>query len=199
MLCQHSATSMVERRNDAFLQGSVTKCTLEDFEVTYAKLKELGPEELKHRLVALKEIQKTVDDVKAAMTREAKTLIQENSRNSLDKEKRQGGNLLSLPRLFPAICKVDRIAGYQDVLSSNEKLKTYPEEGKAKSGKSKKKHLRRISQKDGTLCINCQMEAMHETSWLPQLEGAKTTGNIPRRGRKAEKVVLPELKVSKYQ
>ena len=190
---------MVEKRNESFLQSNVNKCTLEDFELTYWQLKELGPEEVKHRLVALREIQKSLEEAKLAMTKEAKPFIQGNSRNTFDlKERRKGGEFLSLPRLFPTICKVDRISGYKDTLSNKEQMNMYPEEGQVKRAKSKRKNLHRISQKDGKMCLNCKMETINEKPWLPQLNDVKAAGKVSREGAKKEKIVLPEIKLSKY-
>ena len=176
----------------------MTKCTLEDIDLTYAKLKELGTEELKNRLSALRGIQKLAEETDVGMTRETKTLIQDNSGNIFDlREKRNGGDYLSLPRLIPDI--VDRVAGYKEILSNNKQLKMYPEEKKKKGGKTKKKHVRRFSQNNRKMCLNCQIDTMPKHTWLPQLEDVKTVGKVSKAGADKEEIVLPAIKVSKYQ
>lgn len=191
-------TSIDEKEIDPFMLGKVTKCTLEDFELTYWKLKQLGPEEVKTRLNALRELQTAVKEMKHRV-REVDAVFPDGKKNSFDLQgKRNSNEFLSLPCIFPAVCKVDKIAGYKGVLSTNEQVKTHPDQVKTRSGKARKKNFRRMADNGGSLCINCQLETMNDTVWLPPLNGSKTAGNISRKGTKKEKIVLPELKLTKY-
>ena len=200
---------MEGKQRESLLQASMNKCTLEDIDRTYEKLKELGTEELKNRLSALKEIQKSTEEINVAMTRETRTLFHDNSRNIFDlREKRSGGKYLSLPRIIPEI--VDRVPGYKEILSNNEQLKIYPEEKKKSRGRTKKKRAKRFAENNRKMCLNCQIDTMIKKTrlpqledvnkkWLPQLEEAKTVGKVSRVGAEKEDTVLPVIKVSKYQ
>ena len=191
---------MVEKRDDSFLRYSVNKCTLEDIGLTYSKLKELGSEELKNRLSTLHEIQKFVDDMNSVMTRETKTLAHDNSRKKFDlNEKRVGSEVLSLPRLLPTICTVDTIAGYKDVVSNDEKLKTHPEVRQKIYGESRKKHSRTLPRNSKRkLCINCKMETMNQNFWLPKLVDTKAVRKTSSGSADKDNTVLPAINNTKY-
>ena len=98
----------------------VSRCTLEDFELTYWKLKEIGPNEIKRRLQRLKDLQKTIEQAKESMTREMKYF-------SADKRKRSSGlkedtkEVLTLPRICPEIYQKGRLTGYSDE-QNNDKI-----------------------------------------------------------------------------
>ena len=182
------------------MQRNVNKCTLEDIDLTYKRMKELGTEELKNRLSALQEIKKSSEETNMAINKEPKALTQDSPWTTFDlKENRKRSEFLSLPRLIPTMRKVDRIAGYNDSPSMNEQLKKYPDQTQKKRGKSKKKHVRRLSQSNRKMCLNCQIETMNKTTWLPQIDDVKADGKMSRVPAEKQEFVLPAIKFSKYQ
>ena len=177
----------------------VSQCTLEDFDLTYWRLKEIGPDEIKRRLQRLRDLQNTIEQAKERMTRETKYF-------SADKRQRSSGlkeetkEMLTLPRICPKIYQKGKLTGYSDeqIHDKNydeqvENVTKTKRERKRKNSKSSK------SKNRDTLCLSCQMEVFHGKAWLPQLRESSLETRPSAKTEKDEKFVLPQIRFSNFR
>eukprot|EP00112_Aurelia_sp_Birch-Aquarium-sp1_P015421 Seg3412.1 transcript_id=Seg3412.1/GoldUCD/mRNA.D3Y31 product="hypothetical protein" protein_id=Seg3412.1/GoldUCD/D3Y31 len=179
--------------------AKVSQCTSEDFESTYWKLKEIGPEEIKRRLQRLREIQRTIELAKESMTRETKYF-------SADQRKRSSGlkeetkEMLTLPRILPEVYQKGKLTGYSD---EKIDIKKYDEqaqtETKTKQERKRKYSKSKKSKSKDSLCVSCHMEVFHGKAWLPQLRESSLETRPNTRTEKDEKFVLPQIRFSNFR
>ena len=190
---------MVDRHQDALVPKKLNTCTLEDLGLTYQKLKHIGHEEVQRRLNAFQELQKSVEIEKFKMTREVKSLNAENTNKWFGCKREPGRQeLLTLPKIYPDVYPFDSYKSNRTIFGSVQREKSQETDIKIENPRPKKRAKKAKSKPSG-LCVNCQLEAMRETSWLPQLDDSKLVERRSKKDSKEEKFVLPDIRINKNQ
>lgn len=175
----------------------VTKCTFEDFQKTFQQLREIGKEDLKTRVEAVAELQKTMTKLRQTDGMRSNLFFDKQEHNKSARNRHEPKERLSLPKIIPQIQGL--LTGYPECVDGKQ-IHAREKDFEHETGKTRKQK-RHLRTKDRLpICINCQMEALKEKPWLPELQKKRDTEKRSSKGEESRyaTIALPEIRLSKY-